>query len=165
MSQNVQEQLAKITQPGCALAYVRAELRRVRLRPTQQRIRLGLLLFGKGHRHMTADTLYREAKSAKFPVSRATVYNILRQFTAVGLVRKITAKGSEIYFDTNVTDHHHFVIKGADELVDISASAMSILSEGYEIARIDAVVRLRRLRIERANQPAGAPRTAESGAR
>ena len=106
---------------------------------------------------MTADTLYQEAKSAKFPVSRATVYNTLRQFTTAGLVRKIAAKGSEIYFDTNVMDHHHFVIEGADELVDISASAMSLLSERYEIARIDAVVRLRRLRIERANQPAGGP--------
>src|SRR5215831_15293313 len=66
---------------GCPWRDVKSMLRDVGLRPTRQRMALGWILFGKGDRHITAEMLYEEATKAKVPVSLATVYNTLHQFT------------------------------------------------------------------------------------
>jgi len=128
---------------------VKAKLRGVGLRPTRQRMALGWILFAKGDRHVTAEMLYEEANRAKVPVSLATVYNTLHQFTEVGLLRQVAVDGSRAYFDTNNSMHHHFFIEEQNELLDIPASDVMVGNapvppEGYEIARIDVVVRLRR---------------------
>ena len=112
---------------GCPWHDVKSMLRQVGLRPTRQRMALGWLLFGKGDRHLTAEMLYEEASRAKVPVSLATIYNTLHQFTEVGLLREVAVDGSKAYFDTNVTAHHHFFVEGADELLDIP---------GAEVARV-----------------------------
>ena len=134
---------------GCPWHDVKAMLRDVGLRPTRQRMALGWILFAKGDRHLTAEMLYEEASKAKVPVSLATVYNTLHQFTGAGLLREVAVDGSKTYFDTNTTAHHHFFVEGDNELVDIPG-AEEIVSKtpaapaGYEIARIDVVVRLRK---------------------
>ncbi len=86
------------------------------MRPTRQRMALGWILFGKGDRHLTAEMLYEEATHAKVPVSLATVYNTLHQFTEVGLLRQVAVDGSKTYFDTNASAHHHFFVEGDNEL-------------------------------------------------
>jgi Fur family transcriptional regulator, iron response regulator len=128
---------------------VKEKLRQVGLRPTRQRMALGWILFGRGDRHLTAEMLYEEATRAKVPVSLATVYNSLHQFTEAGLLRHVAVDASSAYFDTNNSAHHHFYIEDKNELMDIAASAMIVGKmplppEGYEIARVDVVVRLRR---------------------
>jgi Fur family iron response transcriptional regulator len=110
---------------------------------------LGWILFSKGDRHLTAEMLYEEATRAKVPVSLATIYNTLHQFTDVGLLRQVAVDGSKSYFDTNATDHHHFFVEGEDALVDIPddgvlVDKLPLAPEGYEIARIDVVVRLKK---------------------
>jgi Fur family iron response transcriptional regulator len=134
---------------GCPWHDVKAMLRDVGLRPTRQRLALGWILFGKGDRHVTAEMLYEEATKARVPVSLATVYNTLHQFTDVGLLRQVAVDGSKTYFDTNATQHHHFFVEGENALLDIPdtdvvVGKMPVPPEGYEIARIDVVVRLRR---------------------
>jgi Fur family transcriptional regulator, iron response regulator len=134
---------------GCPWHDVKAMLREVGLRPTRQRMELGWLMFGKGDRHITAEMLYEEANGAKAPVSLATVYNTLHQFTDVGLLRQVAVEGSKTYFDTNASQHHHFFIEDENALFDIPDADVfvgkpPIPPEGYEIARIDVVVRLRR---------------------
>src|ERR1700741_859583 len=137
------------TLTGCPWRDVKSMLRDVGLRPTRQRMALGWILFGKGDRHVTAEMLYEEATKAKVPVSLATVYNTLHQFTDVGLLRQVAVDGSKTYFDTNVSQHHHFFIEGENDLLDIPDTDVvvgrtPIPPEGYEIARVDVVVRLRR---------------------
>ena len=134
---------------GCPWHDVKAMLRDVGLRPTRQRMALGWMLFAKGDRHITAEMLYEEATKAKVPVSLATVYNTLHQFTDVGLLRQVAVDGSKTYFDTNASQHHHFFVEGENNLLDIPDSdavvgKTPVPPEGYEIARIDVVVRLRR---------------------
>jgi Fur family iron response transcriptional regulator len=134
---------------GCPWHDVKAMLREVGLRPTRQRMALGWILFGKGDRHITAEMLYEEATKAKVPVSLATVYNTLHQFTDVNLLRQVAVDGSKTYFDTNNSQHHHFFVEGDNALLDIPDSDVvvgktPVPPEGYEIARIDVVVRLRR---------------------
>ncbi len=141
------EQRAALT--GCPWHDVKAMLREVGLRPTRQRMALGWILFAKGDRHITAEMLYEEATKAKVPVSLATVYNTLHQFTDVGLLRQVAVDGSKTYFDTNVSQHHHFFVEGENDLLDIPHSDVvvgktPIPPEGYEVARIDVVVRLRK---------------------
>ena len=126
-------------------------LRGAGLRPTRQRVALAHLLFAEGDRHVTAETLHEEALTKKVPVSLATVYNTLHQFTEVGLLRQVAVDGSKTYFDTNVTEHHHFFIEGENALVDIPGAEaivgnMPAAPEGFEIARVDVVVRLKRKR-------------------
>jgi Fur family iron response transcriptional regulator len=145
------QSVARADLNGCPWHDVKTMLRDVGLRPTRQRMSLGWILFAKGDRHLTAEMLYEEASKAKVPVSLATVYNTLHQFTEVGLLRQVAVDGSKTYFDTNVTEHHHFFIEGDNALVDIpNAEAivgkMPAAPEGFEIARVDVVVRLKRAR-------------------
>jgi Fur family iron response transcriptional regulator len=134
---------------GCPWHDVKAMLRDVGLRPTRQRMALGWILFAKGDRHLTAEMLYEEASKLKVPVSLATIYNTLHQFTEVGLLRQIAVDGSKTYFDTNVTEHHHFFVEGENALVDIPnadviVDKMPSAPEGYEVARVDVIVRVKR---------------------
>jgi Fur family iron response transcriptional regulator len=136
---------------GCPWHDVNEMLQAAGLRPTRQRMALGWLLFGKGARHLTAEMLYEEATLAKVPVSLATVYNTLNQLTDAGLLRQVSVDGTKTYFDTNVSAHHHFYLENNHELVDIEdphlvLQKMPEVPEGYEIARIDMVVRLRKKR-------------------
>ncbi len=133
---------------GCPVHALRAKLKESGLRPTRQRMALGLLLFAKGDRHLTAEKLYEEAQELRVPVSLATVYNGLHVFTEAGLLREVAVDGSKVYYDTNVTDHHHFLVEGTNALIDIPAlsidrTVVPDLPEGMEIAAIDVVVRLR----------------------
>ena len=128
---------------------VETQLRQAELRPTRQRIALASLLFAKGDRHLTAEDLHEEARSARIPVSLATVYNTLHQFTSAGLLRIVAAEGSRTYFDTNVSDHHHFIIEGDNTVFDIEEGKVTVNNlpeppEGMEIAHVDVIVRLRR---------------------
>src|SRR5947199_450675 len=58
-------------------------LRAAGLRPTRQRAMLAQLL-GSAHRHVSAESLHREAQKAGMPVALATIYNSLHQFTEAG---------------------------------------------------------------------------------
>jgi Fur family transcriptional regulator, iron response regulator len=134
---------------GCPVHELKAMLRLSGLRPTRQRVSLGWLLFGKGDRHITAETLYDEAIRARVPVSLATVYNTLHQFTEAQLLRQVAVDGAKTYFDTNVSDHHHYFIEGEEGLVDIPGTPLSVGDlpvppAGMEITRVDVIVRLRR---------------------
>lgn len=124
-------------------------LRQAGLRPTRPRMILCWILFSNGDRHVTAERLYDDVVAAKIPISLATVYNTLKQFTEAGLLRQIGVDGSKSFFDTNSSDHHHFFIQGEDSLLDIPVTEDLLDKipeppEGFEIARVDVVVRLRR---------------------
>jgi Fur family iron response transcriptional regulator len=135
----------------CGAAGVRELLEQAQLKPTRQRLRLGELLFGRGGRHVTPDMLYREVNEGGEAISRGTVYNTLHELTRAGLVRQIGVRGGVTFFDTNPSTHHHYFIDGEDRLLDLDGpgldiAAMPELPAGYEVARIDAIVHLRRKR-------------------
>lgn len=125
-----------------------AKLREAGLRPTRQRVALASLLYAKGDRHLTVEELHAEAQDAGIDVSLATVYNTLHQFTEARMIRVLAVEGSRTYFDTNVSDHHHFFVEGRNEVLDIPQNNISINNlpappEGMEIAHVDVVIRLR----------------------
>jgi Fur family iron response transcriptional regulator len=125
-----------------------AQLQEVGLRPTRQRMGLARLLFDAGNRHITAEVLYTEAKSAGIPVSLATIYNTLHQFTAAGLLREVVVEPNRVFFDTNTSGHHHFFFEETGEICDIPANEISIaglpsMPGGAILSRVDIVVRVR----------------------
>ncbi len=124
-------------------------LRGAGLRPTRQRVALAELLFSKGNRHISAENLHEEAIVANVPVSLATVYNTLHQFTEVGLLREVAVEGTKTYFDTNTHEHQHFFYEDENIVVDIPGKGVTLDDlpqppEGMEITRVDVVVRLRK---------------------
>jgi Fur family iron response transcriptional regulator len=126
-------------------------LRSSGLRPTRQRMALAEILFARGKRHVSAEGLHDEAVAQRVPVSLATIYNTLHQFTEAGLLREVAVDGSKTYFDTNLEDHHHFFVEDDNVVMDIPHGQMGVgrIPEpppGFEISRVDVVVRLRRLR-------------------
>jgi Fur family transcriptional regulator, iron response regulator len=134
---------------GCPVHKLRAKLQGAKLRPTRQRIALGWLLFGKGDRHVTAESLYEEANAIRAPISLATVYNTLHQFTDAGLLREIAVDGSRTHFDTRVSPHHHFLVEETNALLDIPDGLVGVYAlpsppEGTEIVGVDVIVRIRR---------------------
>src|ERR1700731_4257368 len=127
----------------------RSLLERYGRRATRQRLGLARLLFSKGNRHVTADTLASEANALKMPASLATVYNVLNLFAEVGIVRGLAIEGTKTIFDTNTSDHSHFYFEDTGHIEDIPLDGMQIACkvtppEGCEIAKVDVVVRLRR---------------------
>ncbi len=122
-------------------------LRVTGLRPTRQRLALARLLFGDCHRHVTAELLHSEATKAAIPVSLATIYNTLHQFTAAGLLREIVVDSARCYFDTNTADHHHFFHMRTGELTDIPSAELGLSHLppppfGTKINRVEIIVRI-----------------------
>jgi Fur family iron response transcriptional regulator len=122
-------------------------LRALGLRPTRQRLALARLLLANGERHVTAEQLHLEAAAASVPVSLATVYNTLHQFTEAGLLREVVVEPGRSYFDTNISDHHHFFCEANGMLQDIPAQEIAVIGvpvapPGTEIRRIEVIVRV-----------------------
>jgi Fur family iron response transcriptional regulator len=122
-------------------------LRKAGLRPTRQRVALASLLFDGEDRHVTAEMLFEEVQARKVPVSLATVYNTLHQFTTAGLLREVAVEGSKTFFDTNTSNHYHFLCDDTGELIDIEHDDIRIeglpkVPDGMAVSRIDVLIRL-----------------------
>ncbi|PRD44482.1 transcriptional repressor [Phyllobacterium phragmitis] len=134
------------------VANIEDRLRHAGLRPTRQRIALASLIFAQGDRHLSAEELHEEAVVADVPVSLATVYNTLHQFTEAGMLRILAIEGAKTYFDTNISDHQHFFVEGDNTVIDIpnGPQGQPVVGnlpeppEGMEIVNVDIIVRLRR---------------------
>lgn len=125
------------------------QLRQAGLRPTRQRVALAGLLFANGNRHVTAESLHEEAVSAGVPVSLATIYNTLHQFTDAKLLAQVVVDSTRTYFDTNVGEHHHFYCEDDSSLIDIEGDAIAVSGvplppKGAKVDRVDVIIRLRR---------------------
>lgn len=124
-------------------------LRAARLRPTRQRLALARLLFEQGDRHVSAEQLHGEASTAAIRVSLATVYNTLHQFVDAGLLREVVVNSGRSYFDTNMSDHHHFFFEDSGRLLDIPGEHVDVTGlpdppEGASIRRVDVIIRIDR---------------------
>src|SRR3954449_10272347 len=124
------------------------QLKACGLRPTRQRLALAKLLLDDGPRHVTAEELFQEARTAGIPVSLATVYNTLHQFVGAGLLIEIVVGAGQSYFDSNPTSHYHYFDRSTGEIIDVPEGAIRFTAlpeppPGKVIDRIDVVVRIR----------------------
>ena len=138
----------RVMEPSQPTSVLIERLRAVGLRPTRQRLALTRLLFAKGDRHVTAEQLHGEVLASAIPVSLATVYNTLHQFTDAGLLREVVVEPGRSYFDTNIADHHHFFCEAIGLLQDIPAQVLTVIGlpvppAGTEIGSVEVIVRVR----------------------
>ena len=97
------------------------KLRSSGLRPTKQRIEICKLLFGrKDTFHFTINNLKNILrKNSSKKISLATIYNTVHAFKSKGYLKEISINGDQSYFDTNVSNHHHFFNESTNELIDL----------------------------------------------
>jgi Fur family transcriptional regulator, iron response regulator len=96
------------------------KLRQSGLRPTRQRLKICEVLFSTEKTfHFTINDLTKiieEKLSEK--ISLATVYNTVHAFKKKGYLKEISINSDKSYFDTNITDHHHFFDEDTNQLID-----------------------------------------------
>ena len=97
------------------------KLRSSGLRPTKQRIRICKLLFDRNKTfHFTINDLSKilQKENSK-QISVATIYNTINSFKKKGYLKEISVNKDKSYFDTNTSDHHHFLDINTNELIDL----------------------------------------------
>jgi Fur family transcriptional regulator, ferric uptake regulator len=86
------------------------ELRRAGLKATLPRLRILQLLEGRTEDHMSAEDVYRALRDAGDDVGLATVYRVLTQFEAAGLVVRHNFEGGHSVFELNQGEHHDHIV-------------------------------------------------------
>ena len=125
------------------------KLRKSGLRPTKQRLQICEVLFDTDTTfHFTINELEQKIKKqTNNKISLATVYNTIHAFEKIGYLKQIPINSSETYFDTNVTDHHHFYDLKEEKLIDLENSdvgPINILKKinGKKIKSVEVLVKL-----------------------
>ena len=97
------------------------KLRSSGLRPTKQRIEICKFLFDR-HKtfHFTINGLSNFFKNKSKKISLATIYNTIHAFKNKGHLKEISINTDKSYYDTNVTNHHHFFNESTKELIDLN---------------------------------------------
>ena len=119
----------------------------VGISPTSRRVQIADLVFQR-QQHVTAEEIYEQLNAGSRHVSRATVYNTLKILVDHGLLRQVTVETSRVFYDSNMSPHHHFFDIDSGELKDIEVEQFEILGmpeplPGKSVAGVDVVVRLK----------------------
>ena len=119
----------------------------VGISPTSRRVQIADLVF-QSQQNGTAEEVYELLNAESRHVSRATVYNTLKILVDHGLLRQVAVETTRIFYDSNISPHHHFSDIDSGELKDIEAKqfkilGMSELPPGKSVPGADVVVRLK----------------------
>ncbi len=96
------------------------KLRSSGLRPTKQRLKICEVLFNREKTfHFTINDLVKNiSNQLNEKISLATVYNTVHAFKKKGYLKEISINSDKSYFDTNISNHHHFFDEDTNELID-----------------------------------------------
>ena len=131
-----------------ASIYVK-KLRNSGLRPTKQRIKICEVLFNTEKTfHFSINelsTLINAESSHK--ISLATIYNTVYAFKDKGYLKQIPLNANQAYFDTNISDHHHFYDVNDKKLIDLKNSDVGPINiykkiNGKKIKSVEVLVKL-----------------------
>ena len=127
---------------------IREILRSKSLKLTKQRLLVASYLFDGHNKHVTAEDLFKTLNKSKSKISLATVYNTLHEFYKNKLINKLSINSEKIYFDTNMSSHHHFYNKEDEMLVDVSndlkINGLPNPPKGKKIEKIEVLVHLKK---------------------
>lgn len=115
--------------------------------PTLQRIQIARILFARDQ-HLSADQVLDKVNATDGRVSKATVYNTLGLFAKKGVIREVIVDPTRVFYDTNISRHHHFYNIDTGELADIDADLISLenypeLPTGTVAEGVDIIIRIR----------------------
>ena len=122
-------------------------LRDHNITPTMQRLDIAYIIFKK-HQHFTAVELIDRVKTAKLPISQATVYNTLCIFESKGLLKTIDLQNDCKFYDTNLESHHHVYNTSTNKLTDISLDKIKFfkmpeIPKNLEIEQTEVLIKVR----------------------
>ena len=128
----------------------RQELRKAGLKITTPRLKI-LEIFEKSKlRHLSAEDMYKELLDAGEDIGLATVYRVLTQFEAAGLVTRHNFESGHSVFELDDGDHHdHMVCVDTGEVIEFSNDEIERLQQeiaeahGYEILDHNLVLYVR----------------------
>ncbi len=86
------------------------ELKKAGLKATLPRLRILEILEGTPHRHVSAEDVYKQLLDSGEDVGLATVYRVLTQFEAAGLVTRHHFEGGQAVFEINQGHHHDHIV-------------------------------------------------------
>tara|TARA_A100001234_G_scaffold20996_1_gene16668 strand:- start:160 stop:558 length:399 start_codon:yes stop_codon:yes gene_type:complete len=125
------------------------KLRNSGLRPTKQRLQICEVLFNTERTfHFTINELQKKIKDKiDNKISLATIYNTVHAFEKKGYLKQIPVNSNQTYFDTNITDHHHFYNLKDGKLIDLENSDVGPINikrkiDGKKIKSIEVLVKL-----------------------
>ena len=125
------------------------KLRSSNLRPTKQRLEICRLLFDRDKTfHFTiADISKILKKKTKRKISLATIYNTVHSFKKKGYLKEISINREKTYFDTNTSEHHHFLDEDTNELIDLKKEEVDKIKikkmvPGKKIKSIEVIVKV-----------------------
>ncbi len=125
------------------------KLRSSGLRPTKQRLKICKILFQRKETfHFTvADLSKILTQKTKQKISLATIYNTVHSFKKKGYLKEIAINSDKTYFDTNTSDHHHFLDVNTNELIDLKnqdVKKVNIMKTipGKKIKSIEVLVKI-----------------------
>ena len=125
------------------------KLRNSGLRPTKQRLQICEVLFDSEKTfHFTINDLAKKIeKQQNNKISLATIYNTVHAFEKKGYVKQIPINSSQTYFDTNISDHHHFYDLNEEKLIDLENSdvgPIKILKKinGKKVKSVEVLVKI-----------------------
>ena len=120
------------------------------IRPTKQRRILAKLIFEKGDRHISAENLFDEVKNEDRKIYMATIYNTLKQFTSLGLIREIVVDQNKSLYCNNNKSHYHLYIEDEGKIHDIPTKNINLdipsIPACLSLHNIDVIVRVRSLK-------------------
>ena len=125
------------------------KLRESGLRPTRQRLKICEVLFLREKTfHFTIKDLTKiiEGKLST-KISLATVYNTVHAFKKKGYLKEISINSDKNYFDTNITEHHHFFDEDTNELIDCSSEDIDSVNikqniTGKKIKSVEVLIKV-----------------------
>ena len=130
-------------------------LKKNKIRPTKQRMVLAKLLFEKGRRHVSAEELYDEVKRDDRKIALATIYNTLKQFSSLGLIKEIVVDQNKSLYCTNNESHYHLYIEDEGKIIDIPTKNIDLniasMPACLNLHNIDVIVRIRTLKEKNIN--------------
>lgn len=106
------------------------DLRRAGLKVTHPRMRILEILDQAGARHLTAEDIYRRLLGDSEDIGLATVYRVLTQFEAAGLVLKHNFEGGHAVFELDRGEHHdHMVDLDSGKVIEFSSPEIERLQQ------------------------------------
>ena len=118
----------------------RKELRKAGLKITLPRLKILEILEGAKLRHMSAEDIYKELLQSGEDIGLATVYRVLTQFEAAGLVTRHNFEGGHSVFELDDGDHHdHMVCVETGDVIEFISEEIERLQQeiaekyGYEL--------------------------------
>ena len=126
------------------------KLSNIGLRPTKQRVVLIKLLFENPDRHISAEELFEEVRKENRKISLATIYNTLKQFTKIGLLKELVVDQNKSIYCTNHDPHYHLYIEDEGKVIDIPQENIDLnipsIPACLSLHNVDVVVRVRTLK-------------------